>query len=202
MKVMGRSGRKGHLVYDGGPKPVIGLMQEYPSSCGEYAWKALPPTVELYNAARERGVPIIHVTYDSRPETDPQRINPTNRIRRQPDLKLYNIKEELAPTKGELIVFKKRASAFFGTPLCSFLNELKIDSLVMVGESTSGCLRSSVVEAWSFGYPIAVVADCVFDRYRLNHDVSLLDMHLKYATVIELATVLAMIRSPSLVRKT
>jgi nicotinamidase-related amidase len=147
-------------------------------------------------------VPIIHVTYDSRPETDPQRINPTNRIRRQPDLKLYSFKEELAPMKGELVVFKKRASAFFGTPLCSFLNELKIDSLVMVGESTSGCLRSSVVEAWSFGYPVAVVADCVFDRYRLNHDVSLLDMHLRYATVIDLTTTLAIIRSPSVVRKT
>ena len=188
------------LVYDGGPKPVINLMQEYPASCGEYAWQALPGTIELYEAARAHAVPIIHVTYDTRPETDPQRIHPTNRIRRQPDLRLYRIKEELAPKEGELVVYKKRASAFFGTPLCAFLNELKIDSLFMVGESTSGCLRSSVVEAWSIGYPIVVIADCVFDRHRLNHDVSLLDMHLKYATVVDLAAALRMIRSPSVVK--
>lgn len=183
------------LVYEGGPKPVIDLTQEYPGSCGEFAWQALPGTIELYSAAREHKVPIIHVTYDNRPETDPKSIFPTNRKRRQPDLTLYRIKEELAPKDGELVVYKKRASAFFGTPLCAFLNELKIDSLFMVGESTSGCLRSSVVEAYSFGYPVAVIAECAFDRYRLTHDVSLLDMHLKYATVIDLAAALAMIRS-------
>lgn len=183
------------LVYDGGPKPVIDLMQDYPASCGEFAWQALPGTIELYAAVREHDVPIIHVTYDNRPETDPRSIHPTNRKRRQTDLSLYRFKAELAPKEGELVVYKKRASAFFGTPLCAFLNELKIDSLFMAGESTSGCLRSSVVEAYSFGYPVAVIAECVFDRYQLNHNVSLLDMHLKYATVIDRATALTMIRS-------
>jgi nicotinamidase-related amidase len=183
------------LVYDGGPRPVIELMEEYPASCGEFAWKALPGTIELYRTARESGVPIVHVTYDTRPETDPRHIHPTNRRRRQPDLNLYRIKAELAPRDGELVVYKKRASAFFGTPLPAFLNELRVDSLIMVGESTSGCLRSSVVEAWSFGYPIAVVGECSFDRYQLSHDVSLLDMHIKYATVVDLAEALRMIRA-------
>jgi maleamate amidohydrolase len=189
------------LVYDGGPRPVIELMEQYPASCGEFAWKALPGTIELYKTARESGVPLIHVTYDMRIETDPRNINPTNRKRRQPDLNLYRIKEELAPRDGELVVYKKRASAFFGTPLSAFLNESKIDSLIMLGESTSGCLRSSVVEAWSFGYPVAVVGNCSFDRYQLSHDVSLLDMHLKYATVIDVAGALTMIRAQSQVRK-
>lgn len=183
------------LVYDGGPRPVVELMDDYPSSCGEYAWRALPGTIELFKAARAHMVPIIHVTYDTRMETDPRRIHPTNRKRRQPDLELYRIKGELTPLENELVVYKKRASAFFGTPLCAFLNELKIDSLFMVGESTSGCLRSSVVEASSYGYPVTVVADGVFDRYPLNHKVSLLDMHLKYATVVELASALNAIRN-------
>jgi nicotinamidase-related amidase len=175
------------LVYDGGPRPVRELMADYPASCGEHAWRALPATVALYDAARSAGVPIVHVTYDTRRETDPSGIHPTNRKRRQGDLSLYRIKAELAPRAGELVVYKKRASAFFGTPLAAFLNELGVDSLLIAGESTSGCVRSSVVEAWSLGYPVAVVADCVFDRSALAHKASLFDMHLKYAHVVELA---------------
>lgn len=182
------------LVYDGGPRPVRELMEKYPASCGEYAWAALPGTVELYETARAHDVPIIHVTYDTRAETNPKPIHPTNRRRRQPDLNLYRLKTELANRPGELVIYKKRASAFFGTPTCAFLNEMKIDSLIVVGESTSGCVRSSVVEAASYGYPVSVVADCVYDRYPLNHEVSLLDMHLKYATVVDLTSTLASLR--------
>jgi maleamate amidohydrolase len=183
------------LVYDGGPKPVLDLMEQYPASCGEHAWAALPSTVQLYETARAHGVPIIHVTYDTRPETNPKPMHPTNRRRRQPDLNLYRLKAELANAPGELVIYKKRASAFFGTPICAFLNEMGIDSLIVVGESTSGCVRSSVVEAASYGYPVTVVADCVFDRYLLNHQVSLLDMHLKYATVVDLASTLQRLRA-------
>ena len=142
-------------------------MEEYPSSCGEYAWKALPPTIELYEAARRSSVPVVHVTYDTRAETD-GKVRPTNRQRMQPDRGFFKIKEELSPVDHELVVYKKRASAFFGTPLLAFLNEIGADSLFIVGESTSGCVRSSVVEAWSLGYPVAVVSDCVFDRSELS----------------------------------
>jgi maleamate amidohydrolase len=176
------------LVYDGGAKPVADLIETHPASCGEFAWRALPPTIELFACARDHGVPVIHVTYDTRLETDPRTVHPTNRKRRQPDLALYRIKEELAPLPGELVIYKKRASAFFGTPLMAFLNELRVDALIVVGESTSGCVRSSVVEAWSHGYPVAVVADCVFDRCDLIQQASLFDLHLKYAQVMDLAS--------------
>lgn len=186
------------LVYDGGPKPIRELIEVFPASCGEYAWRALPPTIQLYKTAREHGVPIVHVTYDTRKETDPRGVHPTNRKRRQPDLALYNIKEELAPVEGELVIYKKRASAFFGTPLPAFLNELGADCVIIVGESTSGCVRSSVVEAWSLGYPVAVVADCVFDRSELTQKASLFDLHLKYATVMELAQACEFMRNARL----
>ncbi|MCK9914343.1 isochorismatase family protein [Microbacteriaceae bacterium K1510] len=175
------------LVYDGGPRPVTELMEQYPASCGEFAWAALPATIALFEAARALQVPIVHVNYDNRPETDPRNIHPTNRKRRQSNLQLYKIKDELTAAEGELVIYKKRASAFFGTPLCAFLNEMQVDSLLFVGESTSGCLRSSVVEGWSYGYPCVVVADGVYDRFALNHKVNLLDLHLKYATVVDLA---------------
>jgi maleamate amidohydrolase len=182
------------LVYDGGPRPVRELMDEYPASCGEYAWRALPPTIELYEMARRSSVPVVHVTYDSRAETD-GKVRPTNRQRRQAGRTIFKIKDELAPIDDELVVYKKRASAFFGTPLPAFLNEMGADSLFLVGESTSGCVRSSVVEAWSLGYPVAVVSDCVFDRSELSHQVSLFDMHLKYATVMPVSTACDLIRN-------
>lgn len=185
------------LVYDGGSLPVVDLMEQYPASCGEFAWRALPGTIELFKTARTADIPIVHVTYDTRIETDPRSIHPTNRKRRQPDLKLYKIKDELSPVEGELVVYKKRASGFFGSPLSAFLNELGADILFFVGESTSGCLRASVIEAVSFGYPVAVIADGVFDRHPLTHKVSLLDLHLKYATVINLSTALGAMRSPA-----
>jgi nicotinamidase-related amidase len=185
------------LVYDGGPKPVRELIASYPASCGEYAWQALPPTIELFDCARSHGAPVVHVTYDVRLETDPKTFHPTNRKRRQPDLTLYRTKAELAAQPGELVIYKKRASAFFGTPLMAFLNELRIDSLIIVGESTSGCVRASVVEAWSHGYPVAVVADCVFDRCDLIQKASLFDMHLKYAEVMDLATACGHLRAPA-----
>jgi len=182
------------LVYDGGPRPVRKLMDEFPASCGEHAWKALPPTIELYATARRSSVPVVHVTYDSRAETD-GKVRPTNRQHRQAGRTIFKIKDELAPIDDEVVVYKKRAGAFFGTPLPAFLNEMGADSLFIVGESTSGCVRSSVVEAWSLGYPVAVISDCVFDRSELSHQVSLFDMHLKYATVIPVSTACDLMRN-------
>jgi len=183
------------LVYDGGPRPVVELMEEFPASCGEFAWNALPTTIELFAAVRARDIPIIHVNYDSREETDPRNVHPTNRKRRQSNLALYTIKEELRPIPGELVIYKKRASAFFGTPLSAFLNEMQVDSLLVIGESTSGCLRATAIEGWSFGYSVTVIEDGCFDRSLLNHKVSLFDLHAKYATVAKLADVLGVLPS-------
>jgi maleamate amidohydrolase len=176
------------LAYAGGPRPVVELLTHHPESCGEFAWQALPNHVALFGAARAADVPIVHVTYDPRIDADPKNVQPTNRRGRIPEAALYQIKTELRPALGEPVVYKKRASAFFGTPLIAYLNELRVDSLIMVGESTSGCLRASVIEGWSYGYPVIVVAECAYDRHDFIHQVSLLDMHLKYATVINLDT--------------
>jgi maleamate amidohydrolase len=180
------------LAYAGGSRPVIELQAEHPESCGAFAWSALPRQVALFEAARARGIPIIHVVFDPRIQADPKRVQPTTRGGRVPGAALYEIKRELAPIPGELVVYKKRAGAFFGTPLVAHLNEMQIDSLLMVGESTSGCVRASVVEGWSYGYPVVVVGDCTYDRHDLVHQVSLLDMHLKYATVVSLEAAAAL----------
>jgi nicotinamidase-related amidase len=70
-----------------------------------------------------------------------------------------------------------------------------VESLVVVGESTSGCVRASAVDAYSLGFDVVVVEDGVFDRSPLSHKMSLVDLHLKYATVVDMDTAVSLLRS-------
>jgi maleamate amidohydrolase len=176
------------LAYLGGPKPVEELIDTYPSACGEFAWNAIPPTERLFKAARAVGIPIIYSTAETRTEAraDPKFGHPysTNRqtVPRNPDV--WEIKEEFAPMEGDLVVYKQRASAFFGTPLISELNRMGVDSLIVCGESTSGCVRATVVDGYSTGIHTTIAEECVFDRHELSHKVNLFDLHHKYADVM------------------
>ena len=85
---------------------------------------------------------------------------------------------------------KLRVVAFFGTPVTTWLRQLDADTLIVAGESTSGCVRASVVDAYSHGLKVAVVEEATFDRSLLSHKVNLFDMHLKYASVLHLGEVL------------
>ena len=102
------------------------------------------------------------------------------------DLVGYAFLPSLAPVDGELVCRKSRASAFYGTPVSTWLRQLDVDTLFVAGESTSGCVRASVVDAYSLGLKTAVVEEAVFDRSTLSHKVNLFDMHLKYASVLHL----------------
>jgi nicotinamidase-related amidase len=85
---------------------------------------------------------------------------------------------------GEPILEKKYASAFFGTDLVSRLNAASIDTVVIVGATTSGCVRASAVDALQYGYRPMVVREAVGDRARAAHDQSLFDLDQKYADVV------------------
>ncbi len=88
-----------------------------------------------------------------------------------------------------MVIFKERASGFFGTPLVAHLTQLGIDSLIVCGESTSGCVRASCVDGYSLGYHVSIVEEIVFDRSVLSHKVNLFDLHHKYADVMTLEEV-------------
>jgi nicotinamidase-related amidase len=105
------------------------------------------------------------------------------------------IVEPLTPHPDELVVGKSRASAFFGTTLDTYFRAAGVESLVVVGESTSGCVRASVVDAYSLGFDVVVVDGGVFDRSPLSHSMSLFDLHLKYATVVDEQTASNLLRS-------
>lgn len=92
--------------------------------------------------------------------------------------------EAVAPTPGEILLPKKHPSAFFGTPLVSHLIDLGVDTLVVSGCSTSGCVRSTVVDAFAYNFRVLVPYDAVYDRSDVVHQVNLFDMGQKYADVV------------------
>jgi len=174
-------------AYQGGNRPVLEVNREFPGSCGEFAWAALEPTQRLFAAARKAGVPILYSTRHA----DTNGVQSTYRNLGREQTNQFAIKEEVAPHPQDLIIYKERASAFFGTPLIAHLRRLKVESLIVCGESTSGCVRASTVDAYSYGFHSVVVEECTYDRSLLNHKINLFDLHHKYADVMHVQDVIA-----------
>jgi maleamate amidohydrolase len=174
-------------AYQGGDRPVREANRLYPGSCGEHAWNALEPTRRLLAAARKAGVPVIYTTRHA----DTDGVRSTHRRMGGESEELYHIKEELAPMPDDLVIYKERASGFFGTPLIAHLRRLGAESLIICGESTSGCVRASTVDAYSYAFHNVVVEQCTYDRSLLSHKVNLFDLHHKIADVMHVDVVVA-----------
>jgi maleamate amidohydrolase len=169
-------------------------VERWPSSCGPQAWDAVERTRPLLDAARGAGVPVFFSTgmregstffdrgrwNDKSVRSSEHRANPRGN----------DIVDELAPLPHEIVVRKGRPSAFFGTMLASYLMDLGADTLVVCGTTTSGCVRATVTDAFSYNLRVSVVEECTFDRGEASHAMSLFDMHQKYADVISLEKVL------------
>ena len=169
------------LAFQGGPVAPAELQETYPSSCGRFAHQAAPAVLKMLEAARSAGLPLVHVTASSAPTL----MTPTSRHRTTlPGRSPYEFYPLFAPKQGELVVEKERASAFYGTQLVAELVRQQVDTVIVVGQTTSGCIRASVVDAYSNGFHVVVVEEAVFDRSWLNHCISLFDMHHKYADVL------------------
>ena len=98
--------------------------------------------------------------------------------------------DQIAPSPQDIVIYKHKPSAFYGTPLSGFLNDLGADSLLVTGTTTSGCVRASVIDAFSQNMRVTVVEEGCFDRSQASHAVNLCDMHAKYADVIGIEKVL------------
>ena len=175
--------------YDGGQQDVIDVIKEHPSSCGTRAWAMVEPAKQLLASAREAGLPIIYSTGDKRSHAEKGK--PTNRQRETDTANAYKILPELAPEAEDLVIYKQRASCFYGTPLLPHLINYGIRSLIVGGGTTSGCLRAGVQDAKANGFHITLVEECCYDRTDINHKVNLFDMHHKYADVMKLADVVS-----------
>lgn len=181
------------------PEPLLESIKTWPGSTGLAGWAALEKTVDLFAAARGAQIPIIHVTglaeedsgmpawgarlggrHRSQPETAEERDRHSRRL---------DIVDQAAPLPGEVVLRKTGPSAFFGTPLAAHLIGAGIDTLIVCGESVSGCVRSTVVDGCSYRLRMIVVEDCVYDRHQASLAINLFDMDQKYADVISLEEV-------------
>ena len=140
--------------------------------------------------ARRAGIPIFFCTQETRPNNRPAGAVSTRRKREVP-ADGYAIYHEFKVEPDDIVILKQRASIFQGTPLSSHLSLLGIQSLIVCGESTSGCVRASVVDGYSCGLHVSVVEECTYDRAELTHKINLFDMHHKYADVMHIDEVLA-----------
>jgi maleamate amidohydrolase len=179
------------LVYRGGPHSPYELNERYPNTCGIFAHQAIAPTKRLFAAARAAGIPIFYCTQDTRPNNRPPGAVSTRRQRAITGTDLFTIYHEFTPQAADIVIYKQRASAFQGTPIVSHLALLGIQSLIVCGESTSGCVRASVVDAYSTGFHVTIAEECTYDRAELTHKVNLFDLHHKYADVMHIDEVVA-----------
>ncbi len=172
--------------YVGADMPITEQLSEWPSGGGKAAWDAVRRIATLLEKVRQAGVPVLftrnvqkNIAFDcfgTKSNRDQSKYVEGHRG--------TFIVDELAPQPGDLTLDKAYASMFYGTPILSWLIKLGIDTLILVGGSTSGCVRASAVDAVSRNFHVAVVEDCVYDRITLSHAAGLLDMWMKYCDVV------------------
>jgi nicotinamidase-related amidase len=147
--------------------------------------------VRLLQACRHARLPIIHTTV----EYEPGGRNGGIFFRKVPALRCFErgahpewcgFGHGLAPMAGETVITKQYASAFFGTSLASLLTSIQVDTVLMAGVSTSGCVRASAVDCCQHGFIPVVVREAVGDRAAAPHEANLFDLQAKYAEVITL----------------
>ena len=178
------------------PEPILESIKRWPTSCGEEAWEGVRVIKRLIDAARAKGLPVIYTTNKKRPDMwdngswSWKNTRQNERLRTQTNLDPNAVVDEIAPGPRDILIQKQKPSAFYATPLQSYLTLLGCDSLLVAGATTSGCVRASVLDAFSSNYRVAVVEDACFDRSQASHAVSLCDMHAKYADIVESAEVI------------
>jgi maleamate amidohydrolase len=155
----------------------------------------------LLDVARERGVPVAFTAIGFAPDLSDLGLWATKApggAQLVVGTRWTEIDPRLERREGEPVFVKQAASGCFGTSLVSTLIRWGVDTTVVAGTSTSGCVRATVVDLFQLGYPVLVPRDCVGDRFPDSHEVGLFDMHAKYADVIDVADALDYLRGADL----
>ncbi|MCS6931336.1 MAG: isochorismatase family protein [Acetobacteraceae bacterium] len=158
--------------------------------------EAIAATVPVLAFCRGRGIPVAHTRVVYAADGSDGGIfarKAPGLLRLTEESPLSQIVPELAPAPGELVVRKLSASAFFETPLSSWLRLKRVDTLLVAGCTTSGCVRASVVDSLQHNFRTVVLTDCVGDRAPGPHEANLFDMGQKYADLMDSAAAMAAI---------
>jgi maleamate amidohydrolase len=173
------------------PLPFWDSIREFPTSCGEVGWRAVTQIARLLTMFRARGWPVIYPYVSPKQSFDRGRLAEKVPALMTVGERGYDFVAEIAPDDAAILLPKKHPSAFFGTPLASYLVDLGVDTLVVTGCTTSGCVRGTVVDGFSYNWRILVPHDAVYDRSGTSHAVNLFDMNAKYAEVTDTEAALA-----------
>ena len=185
------------------PEPILDSIKRWRTSCGEEAWVALDYIKQLIDKARVKGLPVIYTTGEGRPDKwdrgswswKSSRADETGGAAPAgtniPPVDGNEIVAMIAPGPKDIVIRKQKPSGFFGSNLASYLTLLGCDSVIVVGTTTSGCVRATAVDAFSLNYRVILAEEGCFDRSEASHAISLCDMHAKYADVVPTAEVLA-----------
>ena len=177
------------------PMPILKAIKQYATACGEVAWEAVYEIRELLQVARAKGFPVIYARGERKDafegarygEKIPSLTDASNIV----GSRGVEIVDEVAPHPGDILISKRFPSIFFGTPLITSLVNLDVDTLIVTGCTTSGCVRGTVVDANSYGFKVIIPEKCVWDRGLASHAINLFDMDQKYADVLPLSEVKA-----------
>lgn len=176
-------------------RPLLESIQDWPMSCGLEGWEAVDRTVPVLAAAREHGIPVIYARglggfpsdWFRRGDTGRGRNRDVSQLPAEVRALANEIVAEVAPQPGELVIEKAAASVFAGTPLLYHLRGIGADTVIICGETTSGCVRAAAVDAATLRFRVGVVGECCFDRTQASHHINLFDLHQKYGDVIDAA---------------
>jgi maleamate amidohydrolase len=191
-----------HEFIGGEPAELLESVRHWPNSCGAAGWRAAERLAPVLDAARSGGVPVFY-TVRSRTHPDLDRMAwgaKQQGVGAEEDRLVRasgEIPELIAPRAGEVVIPKTKPSAFFHTPLLEYLVGLGIRQVVCCGATTSGCVRATVVDAFSNGFRVAVMPDCTADRFAASHDIGLFDMQCKYADLVTTGEVAEHFRGPA-----
>jgi len=159
---------------------ILDAVEEYRTAMGHIAWEAIEEIQPFLSFVREHEIPITYTRVVPSSYDDPT----------HPDL---DIVDAVGPEPGDTVIDKSYASAFYGTDLLSRLVRGGHDSVIIVGNSTSGCVRATAVDAKQNGFSVLLPQECIFDRIEASHKIGLLDLWMKYAEVLERSEVQAYI---------
>ncbi len=165
-------------------EPFWDAIKEFPTSCGDVGWSAVDRIAKLLDVFRAKNWPVLYPHVAPKENFDFGRLSDKVPAIMGVSGRGYDFVEEVAPREGDILLPKKHPSAFFGTPLASYLINLGADTLVVTGCTTSGCVRGSVVDAFAYNFRVLVPEDAVYDRSQVSHKVNLFDMAEKYADVM------------------
>lgn len=176
------------------PMPVLDAIRKNRRSCGAWAWEAVDSMRRLIDVARPAGLPVMYSTMvdPSSPAYDPGLWGAKNARGKEDSpaattepRRDNEVVDEIRPAPGDLVLAKGKPSIFHGTNLLDHLTIRGVDSLIICGGTSSGCVYASAVDGFSRNFKVTVVRDACFDRVETPHWASLLDIDMKYGDVID-----------------